>query len=97
MPIRPGNFTLVKNDYTLFVNSMADEMDKALRDLMILDGLPPLKTDPNDPETRDRRRLFVAIARGIAKHLNDQESAFRITLPGPGPVVVTPDIDVNMA
>lgn len=97
MPIHPGNFVSNRTDYSRFVNSMADEIDKALRDLMILDGLPPLKTDPNDPETRDRRRLFVAIARGVAKHLDDRANSFRITLPAPLSVVVTPDIDVDMS
>jgi len=96
MPIRPGRFSANQTDYSAFVNSMADEMDKALNELMLLDDLPPLKTDPNDREVRDRRRLFVAIARGIAIHLRDNEAAFRITLPILGNPVVTPDIDVDL-
>ena len=97
MPIQPGNFVSNQTDYSRFVNSMADEMDKALRDLMALDGLPELRMDAGHPETRDRRRLFVAIARGIARHLDDRADSFRITLPGPGSVVVTPDIVVDMS
>jgi hypothetical protein len=97
MPIKPGNFVSNPTDYSRFVDSMADEMDRALRDLMALDGLPPLRMDPNDRETRDRRRLFVAIARGVARHLDDRADSFKITLPGPGSVVVTPNIDVDMS
>ena len=97
MPIKPGNFVADQVDYSHFVNSMADEMDKALADLMALDHLPALKTDPHDREVRDRRRLFVAIARGVAKHLHDHGADFRITLPGPGSIVVTPNIQVDMS
>jgi hypothetical protein len=95
MPIKPGNFVSDRTDYSRFVDSMADEMDKALRDLMALDDLPELRMDATHPETRDRRRLFVAIARGIARHLDDRADAFRITLPGG--TVVTPNIDVDMS
>jgi hypothetical protein len=91
-PLKPGAFVPNRTDYSQFVGSMAEAMDKALNDLMTLDGLPSLKTDATDPEVRDRRRLFVAIARGVASHLHDHGDAFRITLPGGA--VVTPAVDV---
>jgi hypothetical protein len=96
MPLRPGRFFANQTDYSSFVNSMADEMDKQLNDLMLLDHLPPLKTDPNDREVRDRRRLFVAIARGVAIHLRDHHDAFQITVPILGNPVVTPAIQVDL-
>ena len=43
------------------------------------DGLPPLSMDASDQSVRDRRRLFVAIARGVVKHLADNPGAFAIT------------------
>ena len=46
---------------------------------MTNDGLPPLSMDASDPSVRDRRRLFVAIARGVVKHLADNPGAFAIT------------------
>ena len=97
MAIKPGNYPNgVISDYSSFAGSMADEMDKALRQLMLTDGLGDISMDPADPDVRHRRRLFIAIARGIARHLEAQESAFKITLPLLGNPVVTPDIAVDM-
>jgi hypothetical protein len=95
-PIKPGNFVDDDiTDYTSFTGSMADEMDKALNALLVTDGMPALSMDPTDPDVRHRRRLFVAIARGVAQHLIDREDAFKIALPGG--TVVTPDIDGDMS
>ncbi len=98
MPIKPGNYpNAIISDYSSFTGSMADEMDKALRQLMLTDGLGEISMDPTDPDVRHRRRLFVAIARGIARHLKAEETSFKITLPLVGElVVVTPSIDVEM-
>jgi hypothetical protein len=98
MTIRPGNYqNAIISDYSFFTGSMADEMDKALRQLMLTDGLGEISMDPTDPDVRHRRRLFLAIARGIARHLELEESSFKITLPLLNTPVVTPDIDVDMA
>ena len=70
------------DDYSKFVNSMAAEMEKELNDLMVQDGLPALSMDPTDDSIRDRRRLFVAIARGVAKHLKENKDAIDIRLDG---------------
>jgi len=84
--LRPGNLKPAKagnppgnaTDYTLFVNSMAAKIENQLDSLMQEDGLPPLVTDPTDRTVRDRRRLFVAIARGVVLHLRDHPGAFII-------------------
>ena len=67
MPIKPGTL----DD---FANSMAAEIETQLDALLTADGLPGLPMDPSQ-ETRDRRRLFVAIARGVVQHLHDHESS----------------------
>ena len=78
-------------DYAPFVDSMADEMDKALNALLTTDGLPDAATmDPNDQEVRDRRRLFVAIARGVVDHLVRQQATHSRS-PCPTAPVVTPE------
>ena len=94
MPLRPGNFRQTQTDYTDYVNSMAAAMDDELDKLLLLDAMPPLNNDNSDREVRARRRLFVAIARGVVRHLKEQETAFRITLPITGSPVVTPVLDV---
>ena len=76
----PGNLTPGNAaDYSLFVNSMAEEIENQLNQLMTNDGLPPLSMDLSDQAVRDRRRLFVAIARGVVLHLAANEDAFVIS------------------
>lgn len=78
--LKAGNLTSSTNvDDPAFVNSMAQEIESALNTLMTNDGLPPLSIDPSDKSVRDRRRLIVAIARGVVKHLHDNPGAFAIT------------------
>jgi hypothetical protein len=64
-------------DPTSFANSMAEAMEVALNDLLSDQGKPTVPTDDSD-ETRDRRILFVAIARGVIDHLVANEDAFTI-------------------
>lgn len=77
---KPGNLTHTQNDYSQFVNSMASAIEQELNNLMVMDGLPALSMDANDESIRDRRRLFVAIARGVVKHLVDNKNAIDIRL-----------------
>ena len=60
-----------------FAGSMAEAIEDALWSL-----LPPdrrFKKDDNSPETRDRRTLFVAIAQGVCRHLDQNAGAFTVT------------------
>ena len=66
MPIKPG--TLAN-----FGNSMAAEMESELNAMLIAAGLPPLPA--TEPERSDHRRLFVAIARGVVKHLKANQTS----------------------
>jgi hypothetical protein len=60
-----------------FAGSMAAAMEAALDDLLDDEGRPHVSTD-DTAETRDRRILFLAIARGIVDHLVANEAAFEI-------------------
>jgi len=60
-----------------FADSMAEAMEVALNDLLDDEGRPPVETD-DSTETRDRRILFLAIARGIVDHLVANQDAFVI-------------------
>jgi hypothetical protein len=78
--LKPGNLSASSNpNDPAFLDSMAHEIERELNALMINDGLPPLGMDADDRNVRDRRRLFVAIARGVVKHLADNPGAFAIT------------------
>lgn len=70
MPLKPGTL----DD---FGASMAEAIEAQLNDGLLADGLPGL---PNDPasDVRDRRRLFVAIARGVVKYLRDNQASIVI-------------------
>ncbi|MGH6843032.1 MAG: hypothetical protein ACREDV_13270 [Methylocella sp.] len=61
-----------------FANSMAAEIENELDTMMINDGLPPMIRDASDQSVRDRRRLFVAIARGVVRHLQDRKAAIQV-------------------
>ena len=60
-----------------FANSMAEAMEVALNQLLFDEGKPTVPTDDTE-EVRDRRIMFVAIARGIIDHLVANEDAFTI-------------------
>lgn len=77
---KPGDLGPIPTDYSQFINSMASTMEQELNDLMVMDGLPPLSMDANDESIRDRRRLFVAIARGVVRHLANNKDAIDIRL-----------------
>ena len=77
MALKPGNLTLSTNpNDPAFLDSMASEIESELNTLMISDELPPLSMDASDSTVRDRRRLFVAIARGVVAHLAQNPDAF---------------------
>jgi len=67
MAIKPGTL----DD---FDSSMAQAIENQLNATLIADGLPGLPMD-NNAERRDRRRLFVAIARGVVEHLKAHQAS----------------------
>jgi len=74
--LKPGNMN--PDD---LVGSMADTIDREFDQLLRNDGLPGLSFDMSERMVRDRRRMFVAIARGVVKHLVDNADAFSIGVP----------------
>lgn len=86
MPILPGRLLTKQVDYSGFDDSMAAAIEEELNALLEVDELPPLVMDDNNREVRDRRRFFLAIARGVVRHLRDRQTSIHIQLPS-GPVV----------
>lgn len=96
--LKPGHFTPkgageTNFDYSGFANSMAEKIEQELDALLAMDGLPALKHSASNAEVRDRRRLFVAIARGVVIHLRENEDAF--TVPHTGASTLEVDIDTE--
>jgi hypothetical protein len=60
-------------DPATFAGSMADEIEQAFNRL-----LPEPLPTADSRETRDRRRLFVAIAEGVIKHLDSHSPALNV-------------------
>jgi hypothetical protein len=80
MAIKPGNLGHKADPFPIpsaFANSMAAAIEAELNILLEADGLPALDID-NSPESRDRRRLFAAIARGVVRHLRDNLDAIKV-------------------
>src|SRR5215467_1916534 len=61
-----------------FAGSMADAMETALNKLLFNDGINQFDVNTNSEEARARRRLFVAIAQGVVRHLKDNADALWI-------------------
>jgi hypothetical protein len=74
--LRPGKLgdAAVVGKPAVFVNSMAEAIEEELNKLMPAER--KFATNDNSPETRDRRMLFVAIARGVVDHLSENAEAF---------------------
>ena len=72
----------IKNNYADYADSMAEEIEKAMDEVRIEAGLKPLPSPAGaDPEDlKNRRILFVAIARGVIRHLEKKEKAFEINV-----------------
>jgi hypothetical protein len=64
-------------DNSPYNGSLAAQIETELNSLLAADGLQTLPLD-NTQETRDRRRLFVAIARGMIRHLHDQQASIDV-------------------
>ena len=56
-----------------FADSMAEEIELALNAVRAEEGMAPLPLGD-----RDRRILFIAIARGVINHLQKKNQAFEI-------------------
>jgi len=95
--IKPGNLTTAPADYSAYADSMAAEIEAQLNALLVLDDLPALPGAADDREVRDRRRLFVAIARAVVKHLDDNRNAIDIEVPDGvgGTTTVHPTFDIE--
>ena len=92
--IKPGAMGLPTDPEppSAYANSMAAEIEAQLNALLIADGLPTLPMD-NSPESRDRRRLFVAIARGVVKHFDDKRLAIDVVRSDG--TVISPTFDID--
>ena len=82
-------------DTSVFDGSMAARIESELNLLLINDGLDPLPLDLTH-DTRERRRLFVAIARGVLGHLRDNLADVDVSLPqAPDlPTIVSPTMSL---
>lgn len=95
MAIKPGRMGSpdAASTPSVFADSMAAQIEAAFNALLAEEGLPRMPDD-NSKESRDRRRLFVAIARGIVRHLDERRSAITVTVPDGGGTV-SPEFDID--
>ena len=98
--LRPGGMGLREADGgpatkpSEFAGSLAEAIENALNALLVADDMDQLPVNNNLPETRDRRRLFVAIAQGLANYLDGREVEFTYDSLGRVPTNRTITIDV---
>ena len=111
MTINSGNFSLhaeddASLDYPAVQNSMALRIEWELNRLLVNDNLPTLPDKADDREVRDRRRLFVAIARAVTWALTQtpptvtikiQAAEIAAAYDSSSDVTVTANIDLGLA
>jgi len=97
--LKPGGMGLASEPQNAkpgdFASSMADAMDKAFHQLLSAEPMRTFETDTNSKDARDRRRLFVAIAQGIVRHLRDNADALLIKDASNNVVNIHIDIQVD--
>ena len=71
MELKPGSLAN-------FNDSMAAEIESELNAMMVADGLPPMSMDSSEQSVRDRRRFFIAIARGVVRHIEERKAAIQV-------------------
>jgi hypothetical protein len=80
--LKPGGMGKVSDPLNAkppdFANSMADAMDSAFHALLLAEAPTAYALDTNSKEARDRRRLFVAVAQGVVRHLKDHGNALTV-------------------
>jgi hypothetical protein len=81
-----------------FANSMADAMDSAFHALLAAEGMSSFEVNTNSKEARDRRRIFVAIAQGVVRHLKDHGKALTVvnTLNNPTGETIQVQVDTTL-
>jgi hypothetical protein len=90
MPIAPGDLPGTPGSH--WSGSMAERIEKELDALLVAAGKPATSKDDSD-ETRSRRTLFVAIARGVVRHLDDHAGS--IVVRDVNGHVLSVDLDVT--
>lgn len=73
--LKPGQLgdASVVGKPAVFANSMAEAIEDELNKLLPAER--KFTTNDNSPDTRDRRMIFVAIARGVVDHLSKNAEA----------------------
>jgi hypothetical protein len=94
-PIKPGRMGSPDLATTppVFADSMAAHIEAAFNTLLAEENLPRMPDD-NSKESRDRRRLFVAIARGVVRHLDEHRTAITVTV-ADGGGTESPQFDID--
>ena len=81
--LNPGNVQLApelgRQIPADFEATMASAIENALVELLQQDGMNSFAVETNSRESRDRRRLLIAIAQGVIRHLVDNTDAFQVT------------------
>jgi hypothetical protein len=62
-----------------FASSMAEAIENALWTLLQADKMNTFEVNTDSNEARDRRRILVAIAQGVIRHLVDNAGALTFT------------------
>ena len=81
--LKPGGMGQAGTDLgtmpSAFAGSMAEAMEAAFDQLLGLYGMKTFARQTNANDARDRRRLLVAVAQGVVRHLVDHPGALQVS------------------
>ena len=81
--IKPGQMGATGEEGVMpppFADSMAARIESELNSILFGEGRDQFDPDDNTADARDRRMLFVAIARGVVQYIADNPGAFHLKL-----------------
>jgi hypothetical protein len=78
-----------------FAGSMAEAMEDAFDQLLGLDKMTGFARQTNANDARDRRRLLVAIAQGVVRHLVDHPGALQVSFVDEAGKTIIANVTIN--
>ncbi len=97
--LKPGGMGQAGSDLSAvpsdFAGSMAEAIEDAFDQLLAADKMKTFARQTNSNDARDRRRLLVAIAQGVVRHLVDHPGALQVSFVDEAGKTIVASVTIN--